>query len=363
MIEIKHLKKIYESVTPLEDVNAVIENGDIVAVIGPSGTGKSTFLRMINCLEDASSGEIIIDGENILSPKCNKALLRRKVGMVFQNFNLFAHLNVAENIMYGPMNILGLTPQAAYEKAQLLLKQVGLSDRTLSYPNELSGGQQQRVAIARALAMDPEVILFDEPTSALDPTMVGEVKSVIRTLAKSGMTMMIVTHDMDFAKEIATRIFFMDEGVIYEEGSPLEVFDHPRKEKTRQFMQRLKVLRKEVSAGFDFPSLVSELEDYGKRIILSAKQNYRMQVITEEMLMQVILPVLGIDLKAELLIEHSDENGETRLSFKYNGRNENLLETANGFSKTIIANSALDITYKQTEEDIYTNEISLKLAV
>lgn len=363
MIKIEHLRKEYDSVTPLEDVNAEINKGDIIALIGPSGTGKSTFLRMMNCLEEASGGKIFVDGENILDPKYNKPKLRRKVGMVFQNFNLFTNFNAAENIMYGPQKILGLSPQDAYEKAYGLLKQVGLADRALSYPHELSGGQQQRVAIARALAMDPEVILFDEPTSALDPAMVGEVKSVIRTLAKSGMTMMIVTHDMDFAREIATRVFFMDQGVIYEEGSPEEIFDHPKKEKTRQFMQRLKVLTRSFSAGFDFPSLVSDLEDYGKRIILSPKQNYRLQIIAEEMLMQIISPALGMDLKAELTLEHSDENGETKLCFKYNGREENLLEAANDFSKSIINNSAADVTYRATGEDVYSNELSLKLAI
>ncbi|MBP5749807.1 MAG: amino acid ABC transporter ATP-binding protein [Firmicutes bacterium] len=214
MIEIKHLRKEYEDTTPLKDVNAVINSGDIIAVIGPSGTGKSTLLRCINMLETPTSGQIIVDGQVINDGKYDLNEVRKKMGMVFQSFNLFGHLTVIENIMNPQITLLGRSRQEAYDKAMDLLSKVGLSSKALSYPDELSGGQQQRIAIARTLAMDPEIILFDEPTSALDPSMIGEVQSIIRMIAKTGRTMMIVTHEMDFARKISNRVWYMDEGGI-----------------------------------------------------------------------------------------------------------------------------------------------------
>ena len=223
MIELRHLRKEFEDVTPLEDVNVTIHSGDVISVIGPSGTGKSTLLRCINMLEPPTSGEIIVDGQVINDGKCDLNEIRKKMGMVFQSFNLFGHLTVIENIMNPQITLLDRTRQEAYDKAMYLLNTVGLSSKALNYPDDLSGGQQQRIAIARTLAMDPDIILFDEPTSALDPGMIGEVQSVIRMLAKSGITMMIVTHEMDFARKISNRVFFMDEGGIYEEGTPKEI--------------------------------------------------------------------------------------------------------------------------------------------
>ena len=232
MIEIRHLRKEYEDTTPLKDVNAVINSGDIIAVIGPSGTGKSTLLRCINMLETPTSGQIIVDGQIINDGKCDLNEVRKKMGMVFQSFNLFGHLTVIENIMNPQITLLGRSRQEAYEKAMDLLSKVGLSSKALAYPDELSGGQQQRIAIARTLAMDPEIIHFDEPTSALDPSMIGEVQSIIRMIAKTGRTMMIVTHEMDFAKKISNRVWYMDEGGIYEEGTPKQIFENPRQYNT-----------------------------------------------------------------------------------------------------------------------------------
>ena len=237
MIRIEHLKKTFDGVTPLVDVNAEIERGEVISLIGPSGTGKSTLLRCLNLLETPTSGRIFIDGVESTAKNCKAHLLRRKMGMVFQSFNLFHHLTVIENIMAGPVELCGKTRQEAYDRGMELLRKVGLADRALAYPDELSGGQKQRVAIARTLAMEPEILLFDEPTSALDPTMVGEVLAVIRGLAESGLTMIIVTHEMQFAHDVADRILFIDKGVVVENGTPEEVFDHPKEERTRHFLE------------------------------------------------------------------------------------------------------------------------------
>ena len=235
MIELKNLKKSYENSTPLKDVNVVINDGDVISVIGPSGAGKSTLIRCINMLERPTGGRILLDGEDITAPGYDLSQARRRMGMVFQSFNLFGHLTVIENLMLAQIDILKRSKQEAYDKGIELLKRVGLSGRENQYPDELSGGQKQRVAIARTLAMDPDVILLDEPTSALDPTMVGEVQAVIRDLAKTGKTMMIVTHEMSFARAICNRVFYVDEGGIYEDGTPEQIFDHPEKELTRRF--------------------------------------------------------------------------------------------------------------------------------
>ena len=236
MIRIEHLKQAYSNVTPLKDVSVEIHDGDVISVIGPSGTGKSTLLRCINQLEKPTSGRIWVDDEEITDPKCNINRIRQKMGMVFQSFNLFGHLTVIENIMLSPMDLLGKSRQAAYDEGMRLLRTVGLAEKALNYPDELSGGQKQRIAIARTLAMDPDVILLDEPTSALDPTMVGEVQAVIRELAKTGKTMMIVTHEMAFARAVSNRVIFMDGGFIIEEGHPEEVFGNPQQERTRRFL-------------------------------------------------------------------------------------------------------------------------------
>ena len=224
MIKVSNLKKSYGITPVLTDVNAEISKGEVISVIGPSGTGKSTFLRCLNLLEKPDSGEILFDGENLLSDTTDISRIRQKVGMVFQSFNLFDHLNVMHNLTIAPVKLLGMSKTEASAKAVETLKKVGLAEKANNYPDELSGGQKQRVAIARCLMMNPEVILFDEPTSALDPTMVSEVLSVIRNLAKTGITMIIVTHEMDFARDVSDRVFYMDKGVIFESGSPEQIF-------------------------------------------------------------------------------------------------------------------------------------------
>ena len=239
MISVSHLRKSFDGVEVLKDVNAEIGKGEVISVIGPSGTGKSTFLRCLNRLETPDGGTIVVDGADITAPRADLAAVRRKMGMVFQNFNLFGNRDALGNVMAAQCDILGASREAARRKAMELLERVGLADRAEALPDELSGGQKQRVAIARALAMDPEILLFDEPTSALDPTMVGEVLAVIKDLAKTGMTMLIVTHEMGFARDVSTRILYMDEGVVYEDGTPDAVFGRPRRPKTVEFVGRV----------------------------------------------------------------------------------------------------------------------------
>lgn len=239
MISVTHLRKSFNGVPVLKDVNAEIGKGEVISVIGPSGTGKSTFLRCLNRLETPDGGSIVVGGIDVTAPRADLAAVRRKMGMVFQNFNLFGNLDVLGNVTAAQCDLLGTSREDATRKALELLGRVGLADRAEALPDELSGGQKQRVAIARALAMDPEILLFDEPTSALDPTMVGEVLAVIKDLAKTGMTMLVVTHEMGFARDVSTRIFYMDEGVIYEDGTPDEVFSRPQKPKTVEFVGRV----------------------------------------------------------------------------------------------------------------------------
>ena len=239
MIKVKNLHKTFGELNVLAGIDEHITQGEVVVVIGPSGSGKSTFLRCLNLLEKPTDGEIFIDDEQINSKKANVNLIRQKMGMVFQQFNLFPHLTIIDNITLAPVLLKKMSKEDAVKKGMELLSRVGLADKADAYPNQLSGGQKQRVAIARALAMEPEIMLFDEPTSALDPEMVGEVLDVMKDLAKSGMTMVIVTHEMGFAREVGTRVLFMDQGVIMESGTPDEVFGNPQNERTVKFLSKV----------------------------------------------------------------------------------------------------------------------------
>ena len=237
MIEIKGLRKSFGDLEVLKGIDQNVEEGEVLCIVGPSGSGKSTMLRCINRLEEPTGGEIYIDGELITDRNVDS--MRTKMGMVFQSFNLFPHKSVKENLTIGPVNVKKADKKASDEKAMELLSRVGLADKADEYPRNLSGGQQQRVAIARALAMDPEVILFDEPTSALDPEMVGEVLDVMKDLAKAGMTMVVVTHEMGFAKEVADKVIFMDGGYIVEQGTPEEVLSNPKEPRTQDFLSKV----------------------------------------------------------------------------------------------------------------------------
>lgn len=239
MIKVHELEKNFGKLNVLKNINTEIKKGEVVVVIGPSGSGKSTFLRCLNLLEAPTSGDIWIDGKKITDKSANIDEIRQNIGMVFQQFNLFPHMTVLDNIILAPMKLKNSSKEEATKMAMALLSKVGLSDKAVAYPNQLSGGQKQRIAIVRALAMTPEVMLFDEPTSALDPEMVGEVLEVMKDLARDGMTMIVVTHEMGFAKEVGSRLMFMDEGSIVEEGKPAEVFDHPKQQRTQEFLRKI----------------------------------------------------------------------------------------------------------------------------
>ncbi len=238
-VSVKNLKKSFGDNEVLKDISVDIQEGEVVCLIGPSGSGKSTFLRCLNRLEDITSGKVIIDGTDITDPRLDINKARENIGMVFQHFNLFPHMSVKENITLAPVELKKMSKQEASVKADELLLRVGLSDKADAYPASLSGGQKQRVAIARALAMNPDIMLFDEPTSALDPEMVGEVLNVMQELAKEGMTMVVVTHEMGFAREVGTHVIFMDGGYIVEEGDPREVINHPKEKRTIDFLDKV----------------------------------------------------------------------------------------------------------------------------
>jgi len=239
VIKVHELEKNFGKLNVLKNISTEIKKGEVVVVIGPSGSGKSTFLRCLNLLEAPTSGDIWIDGKKITDKSANIDEIRQNIGMVFQQFNLFSHMTVLDNIILAPMKLKNSSKEEATKMAMALLSKVGLSDKAVAYPNQLSGGQKQRIAIVRALAMTPEVMLFDEPTSALDPEMVGEVLEVMKDLARDGMTMIVVTHEMGFAKEVGSRLMFMDEGSIVEEGKPAEVFDHPKQQRTQEFLRKI----------------------------------------------------------------------------------------------------------------------------
>ncbi|MBU8907768.1 amino acid ABC transporter ATP-binding protein [Desertibacillus haloalkaliphilus] len=239
MIKVENLNKSFGDLEVLKGISTEINKGDVVAIIGPSGSGKSTFLRCLNLLEKPTSGQVWIDGQEITNSKTNILKVREKIGMVFQHFHLFPHMTVLENLTYAPMSVKGVSHAEAVKKAEGLLEKVGLLAKKDAYPNRLSGGQKQRVAIARALAMEPEVMLFDEPTSALDPEMVKEVLDVMKNLANTGMTMAIVTHEMGFAKEVADRVFFLDQGGLVEDAKPVDFFTAPKTERAREFLEKV----------------------------------------------------------------------------------------------------------------------------
>ena len=323
LIEISHLRKEYPDITPLADVSVNIEAGEVISIIGPSGTGKSTLLRCINRLETPTSGSIVVNGQDVCDPKTDLPQVRKKMGMVFQSFNLFAHKTVVENIMMPQQDLLGTEPKAAYEEAMKQLRLVGLESKARKFPDELSGGQKQRVAIARALAMHPDILLFDEPTSALDPTMVSEVLTVIRDLAKTGLTMLIVTHEMRLARDVSTRIFFMNDGGICEDGTPEQIFEHPEKPETRTFIFRIRDWTYTLSAdSSDFYEMMASLEVFCGRQFLGKKETMKCRLAVEELSANYLLPYIK---------QHPESTAELRLSAGENGTDIRLALKLNGF--------------------------------
>ncbi len=361
MIRIEHLKKEYPNVTPLKDVNAVIRDGDVISVIGPSGTGKSTLLRCINLLEKPTSGQIWVNDTEITAPGCDIKKIRQKMGMVFQSFNLFGHLTVIENIMLAPTDLLSKSKQEAYDTGMQLLRTVGLAEKALNYPDELSGGQKQRIAIARTLAMDPDIILLDEPTSALDPTMVGEVQAVIRNLAKTGKTMMIVTHEMSFAQAISNRVFYMDEGGIYEDGPPEQVFDHPLREKTRQFVHRLKVLELNIeNRDYDFPGMLGEIERYCSKNQLGLKLSSHIRLAFEELVHQQLIPALALP-RVRVVAECPESGEDAVMTVCYNGPQRDLTQNGDELSGAVLRTAITEMKYETLDSDGFGNQITLKI--
>ena len=351
MIKVEHLSKSFDGLMVLKDINTEIKKGDVISVIGPSGTGKSTFLRCLNLLEKPSGGSIEIGGVNILDKKVEKPVLRRKMGMVFQSFNLFEHLSVRENLTIGPIKLLGKSRQEADGKALELLKMVGLSDKIDVYPDQLSGGQKQRVAIARCLSLNPEIILFDEPTSALDPTMVSEVLGVIRQLAKDGMTMVVVTHEMNFARDVSNRVFYMDEGIIYEDADPKTIFENPAKEKTRIFINRIRNLQFSIpNKNYDLYALNAEIEKFAKKYFFSKERTNSLLLITEE-----LLQILPLDGGVLITMEYSEKTGKVHYIIKAGSVNCKIVDSeetdeisrsiikglSSGLSETITADGLL----------------------
>jgi polar amino acid transport system substrate-binding protein len=315
LISISHLKKSYGTLDVLRDINLDVHRGEVISVIGPSGTGKSTFLRCLNLLEQPTSGSILINGQDILATDADVPLLRRRMGMVFQSFNLFNGMSVLDNICLAPMQLLGKSREEAEQKADELLKMVGLAERANAMPDQLSGGQKQRVAIARALAMEPEILLFDEPTSALDPTMVSEVLGVMTRLARQGMTMIVVTHEMRFARQVSSRVLFFADGVVYEDGTPDQLFDHPQRERTKQFIQQIHETTFLIeSEHFDWYAMAAQMEQFCQQYNLSRQQTDSVLHVVDES-----LAILGSDGKAI--------PSGTSLTLSYTEQDETLLFT------------------------------------
>ena len=359
MIELVHLEKKYENVVPLADVNAVINDGEVISIIGPSGTGKSTLIRCIDMLERPTGGKIILNGENICAPGYDVTKVHRRMGMVFQSFNLFGHLNVIENIMRAQIDILKRPKEDAYETGIQLLRRVGLADKENNYPDELSGGQKQRVAIARTLAMDPEVIMFDEPTSALDPTMVGEVQAVIRDLTTMGKTMLIVTHEMNFARAICNRVFYMDQGGIYEDGTPEQIFENPKRERTKRFIRKLRVLElKADDPYFDYAGMHTEIGRYCFQNDIPPRTKYRIVLAFEELTTNLLRNVLE-HVPVLITIGYSESDGNAEVIAEYGGEKFNPSDSGDDLAYKVLSSSVSSLSYQYDPEKEQANTISV----
>ena len=395
IIATKGLTKQYGDLLVLDHIDEVIYEGEKVAVIGPSGSGKSTFLRCLNCMEDPTEGAIYFDGVDIADMKVNINTHREHIGMVFQQFNLFNNKTVLQNIMLAPVyvgkrelrktkwknfcikvsNVFSKNKkeflpettnaaiiEAAEKKAYELLRKIGLEEKADKYPSTLSGGQKQRIAIVRALAMNPEIMLFDEPTSALDPTMIGEVQAVIRDLAKDGTTMIIVTHEMKFAREICNRVFYMDQGGVYEDGPPEQIFDNPQKERTRQFIRHLKVLEYSItSKDFDFIGFNTQIEEFGRKHRVSQRTIYNIQSYIEEMCVQIILPQMKDLFELLVTIEYSEDKDDADVVIRYGGAAFDPTQTDNDLSLLLAKKATESITYSFDPEQSLCNRVDAQI--
>ena len=316
LIRVRGLCKSYGENEILRNIDVDINRGDVISIIGGSGCGKSTFTRCLNFLDPPTAGDIWFDGKKVGGDPKELQALRRKMGMVFQAFNLFSNMTIVENVMAGPVNLLGRSRQEAYDRAMELLDTVGLSHRALAYPDELSGGQKQRAAIARTLAMDPEVIIFDEPTSALDPTMVGEVLAVMKSLADAGTTMLIVTHEMNFARNVSNRIFYLDEKGIYEDGSPEQIFENPQRPRTRDFIFHVKTFSYEIRRDkLDFYELQGRAATFLRKQLLNDARIMRVLLVIEEAVYQSVLACDQAEA-TNFTLRYSEKSDEFELLFE-----------------------------------------------
>jgi polar amino acid transport system ATP-binding protein len=361
MIEIQNLHKSFGNLRVLNGISAEISDGECIALIGGSGAGKSVFLRCLAMLEMPDEGRIIIDGQDITAPGVNLNKVRERMGMVYQGFHLFSHLNVLDNITLAPCKILKQPKPEAERKAMELLELVGLASKAKSMPRQLSGGQSQRIAIARCLAMNPKVILFDEPTSALDPVMTGEVLAIIRSLLGRGITMLLVTHEMKFAEDAASRVFFLDEGTIYEQGSPEQIFHSPQKPKTIRMIKKLKLFETEISdRNFDWIAMFSRVRQFCEKYGLTKWMLFTVQLVLEE----ILTTLLNIYFsqccpKIRFTLEYSETDKSMELHVFYQGENVNIFtECMDEVQQKILTGKCRSRIHTYSDE---INEIQLTL--
>ena len=354
LIEVKGLKKSFGSLAVLKGVDLSVEQGERIAIIGGSGCGKSVFLRSLCLLEKPDAGQILIDGKEITAKGAKVDEIRRSMGMVFQKFHLFSEMDVMDNLCLAPVRLKGMSREEAEKKAMDLLAQVGLAARAHAWPTLLSGGQQQRIAICRCLMMEPKVLLFDEPTSALDPTMVGEVLAVIRMLAKRDLSMLIVTHEMNFAREVASRVLFFADGGIYEQGTPEEIFDHPKKPKTVSFIQKIKYFSYEIrERNFDLMALQGGIQTFGEKYGINLKRTYRLQICCEELVYEMLNHCYpnGETPELQLDISYSEADRTTVIDLSCGGAPYNpFAQDDDGLGVTILKQMAKRIDARRDGE-------------
>lgn len=352
IIRVEHLSKSFGALEVLRDVSLSVDEGERIVIIGGSGCGKSVLLRSLDLLEKPDAGHIFIDGDEITARGADVNRIRQKMGMVYQGFHLFQHMDVLDNLTLAPTSLRGMPRAEAEEKAAELLKMVSLECRKHAMPGVLSGGQKQRIAIARCLAMEPKIMLFDEPTSALDPTMVGEVLATMRMLAKRGMTMLIVTHEMAFAREVGTRILYLDEGGIYEQGTPEEIFDRPQRPKTKAFIQKMKYFSQKIDRrDFDLMQLQGGIQRFAEKYGIGDKFAYRLQLCAEELVFEMLSGAVSMEaeVKLEVNISYSEADKSILLELICSGRVYDPFSAAEDdethLGVTILRNVAKDMSF------------------
>ncbi len=347
LIQVKGLKKSFGRLEVLKGIDLTVEEGERIAIIGGSGCGKSVFLRSLCLLEKPDAGQIFVGGKEITAKGANVDEIRRDMGMVFQKFHLFSEMDVMDNLCLAPVRLKGMKRADAEKQAMDLLSRIGLANRAHAWPTVLSGGQQQRIAICRCLMMEPKVLLFDEPTSALDPTMVGEVLAVIRMLARRNMSMLIVTHEMNFAREVADRVLFFADGGIYEQGTPAEIFDHPKGEKTVAFIQKIKYYSFEITdRSFDLMALQGGIQTFGEKYNMDPKRIYRLQICCEELICELLEHCCpeGAPVRMNLNISYAEVDRNTLISLACEGAEYNpFRQEEDGLGVTILKNMAKEI--------------------